>query len=261
MKRLFFPVFLLTFSIGFGLAMAATSKTTQGFFTSVNGKVQVTSKSGDKTRIAQKDSTVVEGERILTDKDSKATLQLFDGSQLDINSNTDLALTKMQKPSSQDKILQFKLFVGNLLAKVKKLASSKSSFEIEAGGVVCGVRGTQYAYSFDPKTHNVTVHVDEGTVYLNSNGHTYLFTAGQTGIFTNGKPDPKNPGQSPSGGKQGGGNPNNGDEGGNGSLSDLNRQFGQALAVNGDNSFTNPSVGGSLRVNVHVNVSPPETVP
>src|SRR3974390_2467326 len=174
MKRssLFVPFFALV--LGFNPAKAATpAKTTQGLFTSVSGKVQVTSKSGNKTRTAQKDSTVVEGERIVTDKGSKATLQLFDGSQIEITPNTDLALTKMQKPSNQDKIFQFKLFVGNLLSKVKKLASSKSSFEIEAGGVVCGVRGTQYSYSFDPTTHNVTVHVDEGTVYLNSNGHTY----------------------------------------------------------------------------------------
>ncbi|HEV2352598.1 MAG TPA: FecR family protein, partial [Puia sp.] len=210
---------------------------------------------GKTTRTVQKDSTVVEGERIVTDKDSKATVQLFDGSQIDINPNTDLALTKMQKPSAKDKILQFKLFIGSLLSKVKKLASSKSSFEIEAGGVVCGVRGTQYSYSYDPKAHNVTVHVDEGTVYLNSNGHTYLFTAGQTGIFTNGLPAVQKPG-SASNPPPGGVNPT-----GISSLGDLNQQFGNSLAVNGDNNFTNPSVGGSLHINVHVNVSPPETVP
>jgi len=262
MKRLFPIVLCSALVSGFGTAMAATpAKTTQGLFTSVNGKVQVTSASGKKTRTAQKDSTVVEGERIVTDKDSQATLQLFDGSQVDIKPSTDLALTKMQKPSSQDKVLQFKLFVGNLLAKVKKLASSKSSFEIEAGGVVCGVRGTQYSYSYDPTSHNVTVHVDDGTVYLNSNGHTYLFTAGQTGIFTNGMPNPKNPGQSPNGGKQGNGSQDNGNGGGKGSLGDLNQQFRSGLAINGDNNFTNPSVGGSLHINVHVNVSPPETVP
>lgn len=255
--------FLLAGSFGFSVSLAATpSRTTQGLFTSVSGKVQVTSKSGKKTRTAQKDATVVEGERIITDKDSKATLQLFDGSQIDINPNTDLALTKMQKPSAKDKILQFKLFVGSLLSKVKKLASSKSSFEIEAGGVVCGVRGTQYSYSYDPKAHNVTVHVNEGTVFLNANGHTYLFNAGQTGIFINGKPGPNSSGQSPQwGGKPDSNNQGNGDEDGKGSLADLNQQFGNSLAVNGDNNFTNPSVGGSLHINVHVLVSPPETVP
>jgi len=255
MKRLAFLVFLSAFAFDSASA-ATTAKTTQGLFTSVNGKVQVTSASGKKTRAAQKDSTVVEGERIVTDKNSQATLQLFDGSQLEIKPGTDLALTKMQKPSSRDKIFQFKLFVGNLLSKVKKLASSKSSFEIEAGGVVCGVRGTQYDYSYDPKTHQVSVHVDEGTVYLNANGHTYLFTAGQSGKFINGMPGSGAPGQSsnPPSGK---GN----DQTGAGSLADLNQQFGEGLAINGDNNFTNPSVGGSLHINVHVNVPPVETVP
>ena len=258
MKRFVpFPlVFLFICLFSFEIAWSASpSHTTQGLFTSVSGIVKVTSKSGQKTRTVQKDSTVVEGERILTDKNSKATVQLFDGSQIDINPNTDLVLTKMRKPSAKDKILQFKLFVGSLLSKVKKLASSKSSFEIEAGGVVCGVRGTQYSYSYDPKAHNVTVHVDEGTVYLNSNGHTYLFTAGQTGIFTNGLPAVQKPGAS-SNPPPGSVNPT-----GLSSLDDLNQQFGNGLAINGDNNFTNPSVGGSLHINVHVNVSPPETVP
>lgn len=270
MKKLIYSVFPILLSVIFiqGTAQAATaSRPIQGLFTSVSGKVKVTSKSGGQTRMAQKDSTVVEGERIVTDKDSKATLQLFDGSQLDINSNTDLALTKMRKPSTRDKILQFKLFVGSLLSKVKKLASSKSSFEIEAGGVVCGVRGTQFRYSYNPTIHNVTVHVDEGTVYLNSNGHNYLFTAGQTGIFTNGLPGPNKPGQSSNP------NPGNGKTWGSSSLADLNQQFVDGLAINpennstnpivsnADNNLTNPSVGGSLHINVHVNVSPPETVP
>jgi hypothetical protein len=265
----------LTAILACGTALAANppSKSTQGLFTSVTGRVKVTSASGKKTRAAQKDSTVAEGERIVTAKDSKATLRLFDGSELNISPNTDLALTKMQKPSGQDKILQFKLFVGNLLAKVKKLASARSSFEIEAGGVVCGVRGTQYDYSYNPTAHRVTVHVDEGAVYLNANGQKYLFTAGQTASFINGAPGPNNPGQNPKGGNQSNGNKGNGNPYGLGSLADLNQQFEQILAVNPQNTstdpipangsgvLTNPYVEGSLHLNVHVNVPPQETVP
>ena len=133
---------VLTFFLASSLAWAATtSSTTQGILTSVTGKVQIKGKDGKKPRTAKKDSTVVEGERIVTDPDAKATLQLFDGSELNISPKTDFQLTKMQKPSGDDKILQFKLFVGRLFAKVKKLSSSKSSFEVEAGGVVCGVSG------------------------------------------------------------------------------------------------------------------------
>lgn len=254
--------------LAFGTAFSATSPSTHGVFTSVTGKVQITSKSGAKTRTAQKGSTVVEGERIVTDKDSKATLQLFDGSNLDIDPNTDMALAKMQKPSAKDKILQFKLFVGSLFAKVQKLASAKSSFEIEAGGVVCGVRGTQYSYAYDPGSHKVTVHVDEGTVYLDANGQKYLFTAGQTGVFTNGKPQAKNPGPSSKPGVPGGNK-----TGASPSLADISTQFGQGLSVhpgngsvnpiasNGGNVLANPNVEGALHLNVIANVPPAETVP
>lgn len=253
---LILPLLLAVLLTGTAVFAATPSKPTQGLFTSVSGTVKVTSKSGAKTRTAQKDSTVVEGEQIVTGKNSEATLHFFDGSDLNISPGTKLVLTKMQKSPTLDKILLFKLFVGNLLAKVQKLATSKSSFEIEAGGVVCGVRGTQFDYSYDPANQKVTVKVDDGKVWVDVNKNTYVFIGGQKGIFLNGIPDPTNPGQAPKGGKPTSGNPT-----GLGSLDDLNQQFGNGLAVNGDNNFTNPGVEGSLRVNVRVNVSPPETVP
>ena len=236
--------------------MAATTLN-QGMFTSVNGKVQVKTSKGKKTRSAKKDAAVIEGERIKTDKTSTATLRLFDGSELQISPNTEFALSKLQQPTLKDKVIRFKLLVGKLFAKVKKLATSKSSFEIEAGGVVCGVRGTQYSYSYDPATNQVTVHVDEGTVYLNSNGNTYIFTAGQTATFDNGKPGKSNPDQSNGG--------DNGDKGGkqdgSSSLADLNQQFNQGLKVNGDNTLTAPPVEGAVKIGVHAVLGVPETVP
>jgi hypothetical protein len=254
----------------------------------VKGKVRVKSKDRKKTREARKDSTVLEGERVLTDDFSSATLRFLDGTEVKVAPKTEFILAKLQAPTAKDKVINIKLAFGKLLAKVKKLASSKSSFEIEAGGVVCGVRGTQYSYSYDPKTKIVTVKVLEGTVFMNSGGQTYLFTAGQTIEFNNGKPSPNNPpGQSQGGdkdkGKDEGGGDDDGDDkgdkgkerGGHGgdedadagedygtsSLADLNEQFGDGLSVNGDNSFTDPSVEGAVRLNVRVNVSPAEAVP
>jgi len=247
-------VTLFTFSLICGTSWAAGSSSTQGLLTSVTGKVQIKNANGKKSRMAQKNSTVLVGERVVTDNGSKATLQLFDGSEVEVSPNTDFQLSKMQQPNPQDKILQFKLFLGQLFAKVKKLASAKSSFEIEAGGVVCGVRGTQYSYSYDPNKHIVTVHVNEGTVFVNANGQTYLFTSGQTATFTNGKPGPNNPDRIPASGKQG-------DTAATISLADLDQQFGSSVTFNGDNNLTSPNVAGSSRLNVNVNVSPPETVP
>lgn len=277
MRLMYSMVLTLIFICGQVFAAPANpskSKLNQGIFTSVNGKVQIKSKSGNKTREAKKDSTVLEGERITTGKDSSAVLRLFDGSELKVSSKTEFWLSKLQTPSVKDKVLKFKLAFGQLAAKVKKLASSKSSFEIEAGGVVCGVRGTEYTYSYDPVTNKVTVKVLEGTVFMNSGGQTYLFTAGQTIEFDNGKPNPANPPSQTQGGDKdkdnnndgnkdtsGGDGTDNGEDYSTSSLADLNEQFGDGLSINGDNSFTDPAVEGSVKLNVRVNVAPGETVP
>jgi hypothetical protein len=69
---------------------------------------------------------------------------------------------------------------------VNKLFSSRSSFEIEAGGVVCGVRGTKYSVFYDPSTGKVDVAVTEGTVWSTADGHTQEFHGGQGGSYLNG---------------------------------------------------------------------------
>jgi hypothetical protein len=137
---------------------------------------------------------VREGESVITGKNSTAVLSLFDGSELTVSPDTDFRLVKSRKPSVTDKILQFKLFVGKLLAKVKKLASAKSSFEIDAGGVVCGVRGTEYSMSYNPDTGKVDVVVLDGTVWAGSEGQTFIYHKGQEGRFDHGHRQGQGPG-------------------------------------------------------------------
>jgi hypothetical protein len=280
MKRIFLLVLLFALASSFALADITS---TQGVLTSVDGKVQIKSKSGKKTRIGKKNSTVVEGERIVTGTSAKVTLQLFDGSELTISPKTDFQLTKLEKPSAEDKVIQFKLFVGRLFASVKKLASSKSSFEVEAGGVVCGVRGTKFAFEFDPGKNHVGLRVDEGTVYTNWNGHTNLFNAGQNADFTNGNLNGNKGGGNNGGGNngKGGSNGNGGSQAGNpnlpnlgptwnlggihgldnggegGALSDLDNHFGPG--INGGHG--NGDIAGGKSLNIQVVVPPGEAVP
>jgi hypothetical protein len=214
--------------------MAAThSNLNQGIFTSVSGKVEIKTKKGHKTKHARKDLTVFEGDRIITEDQSTATLRLFDGSSLDISPKTEFVLSKLQKPSPQDKILQFKLVVGKLLAAVEKLTSSKSSFEIEAGGVVCGVRGTKFSMETDGASKpQVQLHVFEGTVYsVDGKGNKFNFSAGSFVKFLNAlKVDtPKQPGV-----------PVNNTLG----LKDLNQQFKSNVIVN-QNKTLNATQGGT----------------
>src|SRR5581483_9279065 len=116
-------------------------------------------------------------------------------------------------PSLTDKILKFKLIVGQIFASVKKLTTSKSSFETEAGGVICGVRGTEYSMFFDPATGKVNVVVLDGAVWVTSGGQTIIYHGGQSGNYTNGNPD-----KTDQGGQNG--------QGGQGSNGGTNNYFG-----------------------------------
>src|SRR5262249_31786499 len=151
----------------------------------VAGKVQIQNKK-KKKRTAKKASVVAEGEKIITGQDAKATLQMFDGSELKLSPQTEFQVTKVEKPGENDKILHFKLLVGRIFASVKKLSSAKSSFEVEAGGVVCGVRGTQFGMEFDPVKNKVGLGVFEGSVYTHYHGHSSFFNSGENVHFDDG---------------------------------------------------------------------------
>jgi len=170
---------------------------TEAAFTAVTGKVQIKDAKGKHSRTAKMDGKVVEGESISAGADGRATLRLFDGSEVKVSPNTTFTVEKLQQPSLQDKVIQFKLSLGKLFATVKKLASAKSSFEIEAGGVVCGVRGTEYSMEYNPSTGKVNVFVTEGTVWSTTNGQTQTLHGGQGGSWFHGSWTPQ---QSPTGG-------------------------------------------------------------
>lgn len=180
--------FVFLFLIGgplFADALPDSSPTNQGIFTKVQGDVQIEFGKFQKVEKARKDQVVVEGDRIVTQDNSSAVLRLFDGSKLTISPRTDFVLAKLAS-SNNDKFLHFKLFLGKLAAEVQKLTTAQSSFEIESGGVVCGVRGTQFSMEVDPHQHTVQLNVIEGTVWARSlGGPEHIFTAGQQQLFTN----------------------------------------------------------------------------
>jgi len=234
---------LLLIFVG-GSAVAAVSAS--GTFVTVTGTVKIENQKGHHSRLAQVGSVVVEGQRVVTDKDSSAVLQFFDGSQLTIKPSTDFWLSKLQKPSDTDKILQFKMFAGNLFAKVTKLASSNSSFEIEAGGVVCGVRGTEFSIGFNPETKTLVLTVQEGSVFTDVNGKITAYGVGSQITFVNGQFQGITNGQS---GNSGGGNKS----GNTVTLADLEQTFGSFISTNQDDIFGDSNVtGGQLLVDSDV---------
>jgi len=157
-------------------------------FVSVDGKVTVTDTRGT-TRLAEKDSEAYEGETVKTAESSKAVLRFFDGSTLGLNADTQLVISSLKHPADKQKEIHFTLMAGWVLARVQKLMTASSLFEIEAGGVVCGVRGTQFSVSYEPAQESIDLKVIEGTVYAKAGGKVHLLRGGEEIEFNHGQPN------------------------------------------------------------------------
>jgi hypothetical protein len=108
----------------------------------------------------------------------------------------------------------------------------------------------------------------QGTVYTTSNGQTNDYGAGSSAVFHNGSPvgcsNTGLPGANGNNADQGNNNQGNNsdiDDSALASLQDLNNQFQGNIISNGNTSFTDPSVEGSIRVNVTANIPSRENVP
>lgn len=261
------PLFLASLLILASGLQAAPAKKSEAIFTSVRGNVEVT--KGKETSRARQGATVSKGDKIVTGRYDRATLQLSDGSELRIDRATEFEVEDLST-SSKDKKVRFKLLLGRLWAQVKKLSTPRSTFEIEAGGVVCGVRGTSFAVLLKGGG-DVKLEVDEGTVYSKGKDGTKEWKKGDKPEFKNGKlkgDEEKDEGKKKGKGKdkdkkdmtlKGKKILQNYKPGG--SLGDFNRQFGRGLATNNDNSYNDPRVGGGVKVNVRINIDPTEALP
>jgi len=271
MKRFIFLASAIIFagaSVGWGATGAAkgSNPSLEATFVSLNGKVTIKNKRG-VSRTAKTTSTVPEGSTVITSKDGEASLKIFDGSTVKLKPSTSLVVTTLQQPSLGEKIIKFKLKFGEFFAKVAKLTSSNSSFETDAGGVVCGVRGTEYSMFYDPQTGKVNVVVLDGTVWTTSDGKTFIYHGGQGGSFTNGQPDPTGAGNPGNGGPQGftGTNPfygftGNGTDDFNNLLTDLGSGTGDAAGVVGNDGGV-AGLGGYLKHSLNLQLNFPQYPP
>ena len=253
------------FHFGLSLAIAlvvfpyAAGAAETGAFLSVKGKVSVKSASGENTP-AKAGSEVSQGDKLSTEAGGEAVIRFFDGSQVSLKPGTEVEVDRLEKPSATDKALRFKLLVGRLLAKVQKLVSSKSSFEIEAGGVVCGVRGTEFSMDYDSAKDQLELHVVSGMVSAKAGGVERNYNAGESAQFNHGSP--RDPQSGLSTGKR--------EEkpveftlglSQDPALRDLKALFGRQLMMNHDSAFTDPAVGGTALIPTGAFVPPAENVP
>ena len=115
-------------------------------FSSATGQIMVRAMGG-KARQIHKQDKAYSGETIQVGARSEAVILMADGSSLDLMANSRMTLAVLKQSSAEEKNFLFKLGLGKVVALVTKLMTAHSSFEIEAGGVICGVRGTEFSMS------------------------------------------------------------------------------------------------------------------
>ena len=143
-----------------------------------SGQVKILKEGSEKWMRAKEGQGLEEGDKIQVGADTEVVLILKSETLVHLNSNTELTVTRLAENKSEGFLTRLQLWTGQVLSDVKKnLEKSNSSFEVEAGGVVCGVRGT--AFEVDKNGDDVETTVHEGTVDVRAGNSTRQVQAGQ----------------------------------------------------------------------------------
>jgi hypothetical protein len=102
------------------------------------------------------------GDRILTKADSLAYLEFKNGGVVEVNPNSDFKVNEAQ--AETDFRGRFLLAFGKVMSMVHKLTTTHSAFEVEAGGVIAGVRGTVFSVEYNGYKCPVIEKTYEGSV-------------------------------------------------------------------------------------------------
>ena len=141
----------------------------------LQGKVQVLSKGATVAEDAQEDQVVVAGDTIMTGSGAEVSLVLNSMTMVHVSENSRVTVDALARKGSKGFLSRLKLAVGKVLAQVEKLGSSRSTFEVEAGGVVCGVRGT--AFEVSAEGTNVQDSTYEGAVEMKAGAKAQMVPA------------------------------------------------------------------------------------
>jgi hypothetical protein len=102
-----------------------------------------------------------------------------------LSENSDVKVNQLIRNPTDGFTSQLSLITGKILSEVEKLSDSKSTFDIESGGVVCGVRGTAFEVAKDEgDVQTTTFH---GAVEVQKDSNTQTVEADQHSDFSLGQ--------------------------------------------------------------------------
>ena len=147
----------------------------------IDGAEQVwVQKSGSTNWVSAKEgNNLEEGDSIKAGSHTTVVLCLSKDTFVQVSEKTILQVKQLTEQGDMGFLTRLSLIAGHILSDVRKnLGQSGSSFEVESGGVVCGVRGTVFEVSNNMGDVEATTH--EGAVELKGSNGTQTVKAGET---------------------------------------------------------------------------------
>ena len=120
----------------------------------LKGNVQIRETDTPQEEAAEEEEVVDEGDEVITGSASEASLTLDEETIVHIPQNSDVKVAELRPNPEKGFLSRLELIQGRVLSEVEKLGERHSSFEVESGGVVCGVRGT----AFEVRNEGGTIH-------------------------------------------------------------------------------------------------------
>jgi FecR protein len=157
-------------------ALVAGDQDSPGLFLAkIKGGVTVV--HDGKSRSGQTPQALFQGDRVVTGPEARAYLEFANGGTVEVGPGSATAVKELDI-TPKDFKARFLLAWGEFRAKVRKLAGASSRFEVQAGGVVAGVRGTVFGVDYDKAEGRVEAQTFEGTIFTRSGGKERLVEKG-----------------------------------------------------------------------------------
>ena len=143
------------------------------------GQVQIQKTDTQDWINAKEGDLLEEGDSLKVGPGSSAILTLKDDTFIHVGENSTFSVKQLAEQGDKGFLSRLVLEAGRILSDVRKnLDATQSSFEVESGGIVCGVRGTVFDVSKTGDNVETTTH--EGTVQVQGSNGTQMVKAGET---------------------------------------------------------------------------------
>jgi len=152
------------------------------------GNIEVLDAGADEWRTGVDDMSLSAGMRIRTASESRALLTFFEGSTIELDSETDIEIKQVEYDGEHDTTIVMKQWLGKTWNRVVKMIDAGSRYEVQTPSAVAIVRGTQFVAEVD-ETGLTRVQTTEGLVSVVAQGEeVYVPVGQQTTVETGSSP-------------------------------------------------------------------------